>query len=186
MTHASRCQSIWLRERRQPLQHDLKGLNDNIPVQEPRPGVIRPEADGNIITSVPRVDDVAPNGVLIVVCRTTSAPDYIKYVLGISENEFQAQSWWRDSRREDETDARIDEHGFITWLSKKEILTPPPAAPPGIEISIVAFDGREYMEPEGRRSFAFWAPLKIWRSTGVVGGVKLAPLTLYLPPEIYK
>ncbi len=58
-------------------------------MQEPRPGVIRPEADGNIITSVPRVDDVAPNGVLIVVCRTTSAPDYIKYVLGISENEFK-------------------------------------------------------------------------------------------------
>jgi hypothetical protein len=45
-----------------------------------------------------------------------------------------------------------------------------------MEISTLLFGGRLYTIPFGRRLWAVWVPLKICKRTGVVGGVKLAPL----------
>jgi hypothetical protein len=37
------------------------------------------------------------------------------------------------------------------------------------------------MLPDGRRSDAFFAPLRIWSNTGTEGGAKETPLTVKLP-----
>ncbi len=46
----------------------------------------------------------------------------------------------------------------------------------GNEISTVAFDGRVYTLPLGKRSAADCVPLMIWRRTGTLGGVNESPL----------
>ena len=40
------------------------------------------------------------------------------------------------------------------------------------------------MLPAGKRSDAFFAPLKIWSKTGTVGGLKLTPLTRKAVPAV--
>jgi hypothetical protein len=50
-------------------------------------------------------------------------------------------------------------------------LTGAPGAPPGIEISMTLFGGKLYTLPAGRSSCAVFAPLRIWRRTGAVGGM---------------
>ncbi len=60
-------------------------------------------------------------------------------------------------------------------------LTPPPTTPPGIDNSMVELDGREKTDPEGRRSPALLAPLRICNRTGVLGAVNWAPLTVNVP-----
>ena len=52
----------------------------------------------------------------------------------------------------------------------------PPATPAGKLISMVELPGKGKTLPEGRRSVASDAPLKIWRRTGTVGGTKVVPL----------
>jgi hypothetical protein len=58
------------------------------------------------------------------------------------------------------------------------LLTGLPIEPPGIDISMTLFGGKTYTDPEGSNDCAVDAPLRIWRSTGTLGGVKVALLTM--------
>ena len=47
-----------------------------------------------------------------------------------------------------------------------------------MEISITLFGGRGYTDPGGNNCCGVDAPLMIWRSTGTLGGMKVALLTV--------
>ena len=50
----------------------------NVAMKEPRTGVVRVEAECNIITCGTDIDGVATDGICVVVCRTASNADDIE------------------------------------------------------------------------------------------------------------
>lgn len=62
------------------------------------------------------------------------------------------------------------------------VLTGPPTARAGMVSSTLLFASRPYMLPDGRRSDAFFAPLRIWSNTGTEGGSNETPFTVKFPP----
>lgn len=97
----------------------------DVAVEKPWTRIVREEADCDIVASIADTHNIATNGVIVVVGRIPSAANYGEGV-PVQVNGVLAISLERQH------------HGDYYIL----ILTGPPTAPPGIDISTLLFGAR--------------------------------------------
>lgn len=110
----------------------------NMAVKEPRAGVIRNEAEGDVVATTPNTEDVAARRVHIVVGGTASGADNVESVL--KDDCISSGSYLRKLRLLTPCKWKGCYHELLAKFNLLNIaLTFPP---PGIEISMVLFGGR--------------------------------------------
>lgn len=92
-------------------------------MHDPRSRVVRAKADSNIVTRDTNVDHVALDGVHIIVCVASSATDDVECMTVKVERVLYGK--------------RIDSQSCACRDKRIKQLTPPPAAPPGMDTSTV-------------------------------------------------
>ena len=149
-----------------------------IPMQNPRSSIVGLEPNRHIIPRRPCADNVAPHRVNIVIRIISGTSDNVEWMLTTKKFNFYHLAW---STNKLLTPCRCRgcyrKTNSKTWKRRetgKKARTgfPTAAVVRGKDISTTWLGGREYTEPDGSKSCAAWAPLKIWRRTGTVGGVK--------------
>jgi hypothetical protein len=128
-------------------------------MEEPRTRIVSKEPDCDVIASIADAHNIPNDGVIEVVRGVASATDHME-IVSMQMNRVLSGS-------------SIQDRHTCTYNPRK--LTGPPTAPPGIVSSTLLFGSRPYMLPGGRSSDAVLAPLRIWRRTGTVGGLKGVP-----------